>query len=214
MVHGGRLGRRIRPRAGELVRGRSGRANPGQREKTRWAHVFYLLPSLKLAKGTRGEARAVKKRQNPARARALMVYTARHPRVLIRTARLGRDAARTAAAVRRPKVRNEAQTAAVSIGQAVARARKIGLASAMTDDTFADLVARALVHASNSAAELRRREPKHRARGVALAAFGLIVVVVGLLFAWMRKRGAGELRGATASSAGGQGEAADQDSRA
>ena len=114
-----------------------------------------------------------------------------------------------------PRYATRPETAAVSIGQAVARARKIGLASAMTDETFADLVARlSTMHPNSAASELRRREPKHRARGVALAAFGLIVVVLGLLFAWMRKRGAGELRGATASSAGGQGEAADQDSRA
>ena len=115
--------------------------------------------------------------RNPRRALAIAVYTARYRRALIRAARLSREASRAAAAARRPGVRKEAEAASVSLGQAVARARKIGIASAITDERFAVLLHKTLDHASNSVAELTHEKPKHRVRRFVLA-IGLVLAVV------------------------------------
>jgi hypothetical protein len=116
----------------------------------------------------------------------LVVFTARYRRGLVRAARLSREASRAAAAARRPGVRKEAHAASVSLGEAVVLARKIGIARAVTDQRFADLINRTLDHASNSVAELRHEKPKHRVRWIVLATLGLIAVVVGL---WALKDG-------------------------
>ena len=118
--------------------------------------------------------------RNPRRVLAVAVLTARYRRGLVRAARLSREASRAAAAARRPGVRKEAHAASVSLGEAVVRARKIGIARAVTDQRFADLINRTLDHASNSVAELRHEKPKHRVRRIVLATLGLIAVVGGL----------------------------------
>ncbi len=133
-------------------------------------------------KGQAARFVAVKAARNPRRALAVAVYTTRYRRALITAAGLSREASRAAAAARRPGVRKEAQAASVSLGQAVARARKIGIASAVTDEKFADLLIRTLDHASNSVAELEDRKPRHRARRFVLA-IGLVVAAVAGLWA-------------------------------
>lgn len=120
--------------------------------------------------------------RSPHRALAVAVYTARYRGALIRAARLSREASRAAAAARRPGVRKEARSASVSLGQAVARARRIGIASAITDEKIAVLLNRTLDHAANSVAELTHEKPKHRARRFVLM-IGLVLAIVSGL--WM-----------------------------
>ncbi len=117
---------------------------------------------------------------NPRRAFALAVFTARYRRTLVRAVRLSREASRVATAARRPGVRREAHAASVSLGQAVERAREIGMARAVTDEKLARLLNRTLDHASSSVAELRYEKPKHRLRRIVLATLGLVGVVVAL----------------------------------
>jgi len=124
--------------------------------------------------------------RNPRRVLAVAVFTARYRRGLVRAARLSREASRAAAAARRPGGRKEAHAASLSLGQAVVRAREIGIARAVTDEKFADLLNRTLDHASNSVAELKHEKPKHRVRRIVIATLGLIAVVVGL---WALKEG-------------------------
>lgn len=122
----------------------------------------------------------MKAARNPRRVLALAVFTARYRHGLVRAVRLSREASAAAAAARRPGVRKEAHAASVSLGQAVARARKIGIASAVTDEKFAALLNGTLDHTSNLVAELKHEKPKHRVSRVVVAALGLIAAVIGL----------------------------------
>jgi hypothetical protein len=70
----------------------------------------------------------------------------------------------------------------------VARARKIGIASAITDEKFAVLLRRALDHASYSVAELTHEKPKHRVRRFVLAIGIAFATVSGLWVLTGRRR--------------------------
>lgn len=101
-------------------------------------------------------------RKNPRATLGVVLFGARHSKAIAKTLKTTRRASRAVdrARLAQPEVRRELRASAASLGDTIARVRKVGLAEAVSDKQTAKHLQRALRHASEAAS--RSRAPRRR----------------------------------------------------
>ena len=127
-------------------------------------------------------------RKNPRMALSVAMFAVERRHAIRRTLLVGRATSRLVSKAADRSVQNELRAATANLGQAFARARKVGVLNALEDRKVAKSTQKGLGRASTALAEVRKStgRPSHKLRNAVLG-MGL---VAGGLQVWKRSAAA------------------------